>query len=136
MPQTTRPIEYTISLHAPQTQTVEIVMLVRNIATEIVDLALPVWRMGRYAILNPAGTLSRVRAQRPDGTLLPISKLDKTTWRVQTEGCSEIEVHYSVFANSLNDRTRHIDDTHAFSLRCDDLHVRAGSASRPTVRPD
>jgi predicted metalloprotease with PDZ domain len=117
MPQTTRficPIEYTVSLHAPQTQTVEIRMLVRNIASQSFDVALPVWRTGRYAILNQAGTVSRVRAQNLQGKMLPLSKLDKTTWRVQAEGCSEIEIQYSVHANSLGDRTRHVDDTHAF----------------------
>jgi len=114
MPQITRPIEYTVSLRSPQTQTVEIGMRVRNVASTFLDLALPVWRTGRYAVINPAGTVSRVRAQRPEGKALSISKLDKTTWRVQTEGCTEVEIRYSVYANSLADRTRHVDDTHAF----------------------
>lgn len=101
-------IEYTVVLTAPQTQTVEIRMVVRNITTPSLDVALPVWRAGRYAILNPAGTIDQVRST------LPISKIDKTTWRVQTEGRSEIEIRYNVYANSLGDRTRHVDDTHAF----------------------
>ena len=109
-----RPIEYTVSLPAPQTQTVEIRMVVRGVASPSIDLALPVWRTGRYSILNPAGTLNRVRAYQHSGAPLQISKLDKTTWRVLTEGQSEIEVRYSVYANSLGDRTRHVDDTHAF----------------------
>ena len=114
MPQITRPIEYIVSLHSPQTQTVEISMRVGNIASSFLDLALPVWRTGRYAVINPAGTVSRVVARRIDGKTLSISKLDKTTWRVQTEDCPEIEIRYSVYANSLADRTRHVDDTHAF----------------------
>jgi predicted metalloprotease with PDZ domain len=114
MPEIIRPIEYTVSLHAPQTQTVEICMRVRNITSQVLDLALPVWRTGRYAIINPAGTVNCVRAQSAAGKTLPISKLDKTTWRVQTNGAPEIEIRYSVYANSLSDRTRHVDDTHAF----------------------
>ena len=114
MPQIIRPIEYIVSLHAPQTQTVEICMRVRNVVSPTLDLALPVWRTGRYAVINPAGTVNCVRAQSTGGKTLPISKLDKTTWRVQTGGCPEIQIRYSVFANSLADRTRHVDDTHAF----------------------
>ena len=118
MPETNRPvarpIEYTVSLRAPQTQTVEITMRVRDIMSPVLDLALPVWRAGRYAVINPASTVNGVRAQSFTGKSLPISKLDKTTWRVQSGGCSEIEIHYSVYANSLADRTRHVDDTHAF----------------------
>jgi predicted metalloprotease with PDZ domain len=114
MPEIIRPIEYTVSLLAPQTQTVEICMRVRNITSQVLDLALPVWRTGRYAVINPAGTVNCVRAQSAAGKTLPISKLDKTTWRVQTDGSPEIEIRYSVYANSLADRTRHVDDTHAF----------------------
>ena len=114
MPQNIRSIEYAVTLHAPQTQNVDICMRVRHITTPSIDLALPVWRTGRYSILNPAGTVHRVRAQQTTGQALGISKLDKTTWRVDTEGCTEIEVRYTVYANSLGDRTRHVDDTHAF----------------------
>ena len=114
MPRIIRPIEYIVSLLSPQTQTLEICMRVRNVATPHLDFALPVWRTGRYAILNPAGTVSRVRAQDVAGSSLAISKLDKTRWRVETHGSSEIEVRYSVYCNSLSDRTRHVDDTHAF----------------------
>jgi predicted metalloprotease with PDZ domain len=113
-PSVVRPIEYTVSLRAPQTQTVEIRMRVREIASPVLDLALPVWRAGRYAVINPAGTVNGIRAQDTVGKTLPISKLDKTTWRVQTGGCTEIEIRYSIYANSLTDRTRHVDDTHAF----------------------
>ena len=114
MSQIIRPIEHTVSLESPQTQTFEVRMRVRDIQTACFELALPVWRTGRYAIINPAGTVSRVRATGTNGKTLSISKLDKTRWIVQTDGSSEVEICYSVYANSLSDRTRHVDDTHAF----------------------
>jgi predicted metalloprotease with PDZ domain len=109
-----RPIEYIVSLQSPQTQTLEICMRVRNVAAPGLNLALPVWRTGRYAVINPAGTVSRVRAQDMAGKSLPVSKLDKTQWHVETLGRSDVEIRYSVYCNSLSDRTRHVDDTHAF----------------------
>lgn len=109
-----RPIEYTVLLDAPQTQTFQISMRVRSVASRTMDVALPVWRQGRYAVLNPAASIRRVIATNESNRALSIRKIDKTTWRIETEGASEIIVHYSVFANSLNDRTRHVDDTHAF----------------------
>jgi predicted metalloprotease with PDZ domain len=108
------PIEYNVSLREPQTQTLSIRMVVRELSSPTFDVALPVWRPGKYSVLNPAGAVSNVRAQTTSGKTLPISKVDKTTWRVQTGGASEVEVSYTVYANSLNDRTRHVDDTHAF----------------------
>jgi len=109
-----RPIEYVVSLNAPQTQTFQVAMLVRNVSTPALQVALPVWRQGRYAVLNPAGTVRSVSATTTSGRKLTIHKTDKTTWKIATEGAPEIVIRYTVYANSLNDRTRHVDDTHAF----------------------
>lgn len=109
-----RPIEYTVFLNAPQTQTFQVAMLVRNVSTPALQVALPVWRQGRYAVLNPAGTVRSVTASTTSGRPLEIHKTDKTTWKITTEGTPEIVIRYTIYANSLNDRTRHVDDTHAF----------------------
>jgi predicted metalloprotease with PDZ domain len=109
-----RPIEYTVSLENPQTQTFQVTMLVRSVAARTLEVALPVWRQGRYGVLNPAGSVRSVRALTPSKRSLAIRKTDKTTWRIEAEGAPEILIEYTVFANSLNDRTRHVDDTHAF----------------------
>jgi predicted metalloprotease with PDZ domain len=109
-----RPIEYNVSLDAPQTQTFQVSMLVRSVASRMLEVALPVWRQGRYSVLNPAGSIRSVTASTPSKRSLAIRKTDKTTWRIEAEGAPEILIQYTVFANSLNDRTRHVDDTHAF----------------------
>jgi predicted metalloprotease with PDZ domain len=109
-----RPIEYIVSLDAPQTQTFTVTMLVRSVASRTLDVALPVWRQGKYAVINPAGSIRGVTALTASNRPLPIRKIDKTTWRIETEGAPEITIHYAVYANSLNDRTRHVDDTHAY----------------------
>ena len=115
------PIEYRVSFYSPQTQMVDIQMVIRKVAGPTLDVALPVWRPGRYEILNPAGGLRDVRAvQLPQrgmtsvGHPLPIVKTDKSTWQITTGGAEQIAVTYRVYANSLGDRTRHLDDTHAF----------------------
>jgi predicted metalloprotease with PDZ domain len=108
------PIEYTVSLNAPQTQMVDIGMVIRNLKQPTVDVAMPVWRPGRYEVLNPAGGVRNVRAETSGGRALPIVKTDKTTWQITTGGAEEVTVTYRVYANSLGDRTRHVDDTHAF----------------------
>ena len=89
-------------------------MLVRSVASRTLEVALPVWRQGRYSVLNPAGSIRSVSAYTPSKRPLAIRKTDKTTWRIEAEGAPEIFIQYTVFASSLNDRTRHVDDTHAF----------------------
>src|SRR5215471_12778751 len=108
------PIEYTVSLKAPQTQMLDIRMLIRGVGGPVLDVSMPVWRPGRYQILDPAGGVCEVKAAAGSGHSLPIVKADKTTWRITAGGAREITVSYRVLANSLGDRTRHVDDTHAF----------------------
>src|SRR5215470_16783427 len=108
------PIEYRVSLKAPQTQMADVCMVVREIKETSIDVALPVWRPGKYAVINPAGTIHGMQARDAAGTPLQAVKVDKTTWRIQTAGAPEVEITYRIYANSLADRTRHIDDTHAF----------------------
>ena len=55
-------VTYEVSFPAPQTQMVEISIRVPNVTGETLDLALPVWRPGRYDVLDPAGTVRQVRA--------------------------------------------------------------------------
>src|SRR4051812_23169059 len=89
-------------------------MKIRSVASKTLDVALPVWRQGKYTVLNPASTVRSVSASSESGRALPIAKTDKTTWRIEPGGAAEVIVTYTVYANSLNDRTRHVDDTHAF----------------------
>src|SRR5205085_4283279 len=79
------------------------------------EVCLPVWRPGRYALLEPATTVSGVRARSGKGKDLPCEKIDKSSWLVEpAEGDDDVIVDYRMYCNSLVDRTRHIDDTHAF----------------------
>src|SRR5262245_51710760 len=89
-------------------------MRVRNVTGPTLEVALPVWRQGKYVVINPASSVRSVTAMNSAGQPLSIVKVDKTTWRIQTGGSPEIVIQYTVYANSLNDRTRHADDTHAF----------------------
>ena len=89
-------------------------MRIRGVESGPLEVALPVWRQGKYAVINPASTIRSVAAENAAGKALAITKTDKTTWRIETNGAPEVVVSYTVYANSLNDRTRHVDDTHAF----------------------
>ncbi len=112
---TSPPVEYTVALPAPQTQMVEMAITVPQVHDDSLEFVLPVWRPGRYTILDPSSTLREVRASdAATGEGLPIEKVRKNAWRVTTRGAKTVRVDYRVYANSLGDRTRHVDDTHAF----------------------
>jgi predicted metalloprotease with PDZ domain len=107
-------VTYRVSLPAPQTQRVEIAVTLPTNGEEYVDLMLPVWRPGRYSVLDPVGTLRSFEATSGAGEVLPTTRTDKSTWRIETGGADTLRANYSVYANSLYDRTRHVDSTHAF----------------------
>ena len=109
------PVQYTVALPLPQTQMVEMAITVHDVSSDSLEFVLPTWRPGRYVILDPSATLREVRASNPDtAEALPIEKVRKNAWRVNSRGAASVRVDYRVYANSLGDRTRHVDDTHAF----------------------
>ncbi|MHC5003193.1 MAG: M61 family metallopeptidase [Planctomycetota bacterium] len=108
------PVEYTVRLDAPQTQMVGVSVRVSDVDEPELQLALPVWRPGRYQVLDPAGAVRDVTAASGDGRPLRVEKTGKSTWSIETAGADSVTVAYRLYANELGSRTRHVDDTHAF----------------------
>jgi len=108
-------VEYVVRLPEPQTQMVSMSMTLRSVQAPVIEVSLPAWRPGRYVILDPAGTVRDVVAKSGRGAPLICEKIDKGSWMVQrAEDDETVVVEYRVYANSIADRTRHVDDTHAF----------------------
>ncbi len=126
------PIEYRLDLTHAHTQMLDMTMRVPALGREAVELALPTWRPGRYEILDPSGTLREVQA-RGDGGTLAVRKTAKNRWLVEGVGGGPVEVRYRVYANSIGDRTRHVDDTHAFLSPSSCFLFVPGERDRPIV---
>jgi predicted metalloprotease with PDZ domain len=75
---------------------------------------MPVWRTGRYEILNFGKNVRQFVATNAQGKTLTFTKTDKSTWRINTQPGDTVKVSYEVYANALGERTLHIDDTHAY----------------------
>ncbi|ALO35369.1 peptidase M61 [Colwellia sp. MT41] len=81
---------------------------------EQVNFYLPTWRTGRYQTLNLANGIRDFIAKDSQGNVLSWRKIDKHTWQVSGSKNKKIHLNYQVYANQLAQRTRHIDDSHAF----------------------
>lgn len=77
-------------------------------------LQLPVWRTGRYQVLPLANGIRQLVATGTDGRVLPVRKLDKASWQIDKKAGEAVSVRYELYANELGQRTRHIDDSHAY----------------------
>ncbi len=116
------PVRYRIDLNQARQQLIGVTMELPGVApgTTHVDLHLPVWRPGLYQILDQAGTVRDVSATDARGQALEVGKTEKSTWRVRAGeaggglGEGTLRIAYTVWAGSLENRTRHADDTHAY----------------------
>lgn len=84
------------------------------VARAFVDLKLPVWTPGSYLVREYQRHVQDVAAHAPDGRALPVTKLDKATWRVDAREADGVVVTWRVYAYDLTVRSAHLDDTHAY----------------------
>ena len=103
-----------IALEQPQHHYAQITVNFDNFTTEQANFHLPTWRTGRYEIINLANGIREFTALDSQGNKLDWQKLDKDTWQVHGTLNKKVQISYQVYANQLGQRTRHIDDSHAF----------------------
>jgi predicted metalloprotease with PDZ domain len=109
-------IQYTLSMPRPSGHVFEVTLLFAGLPAgrEVLDVRLPVWRPGRYVVLDFAGGVLRFDSRTAEGSPLPWTKTDKSTWRIHTSGATNVRVAYDVYADEFDQRTRGLDDEHAF----------------------
>lgn len=103
-----------ISIVNPQHHYARVKIDFDKLSTDQANFHLPTWRTGRYEILNLANGIREFSAFDSKGNKLEWQKTDKDTWQVQNTRNKKITLSYQVYANQLGQRTRHIDDSHAF----------------------
>lgn len=106
-------IAYKISMPNPTDHYFHVQIDISGATREILDLRMPAWSPGRYLILNFARNVRDFSAKSPTGSL-PFYKIDKQTWRIETQGASHIAVQYRVYGNNLSGELSLLNDTQAF----------------------
>ncbi|MGE5314618.1 MAG: M61 family metallopeptidase [Acidobacteriota bacterium] len=107
---------YTLSMPKPANHLLEVEATFKNIPSSenVLDVLLPVWRPGRYLVLDLANGVQNFSAADEHGAPLPWKKSTKSSWRVETRGARALTVRYSVYANDFDMKTRGLDIDHAF----------------------
>jgi len=108
------PVVYTVHLERPQTQIVTIEMTISSVDTDTLPVSMPVWRPGKYVVLDNASDIRTLAAYDGADNALPVVKDGKSTWLITTNGAPTVRVVYDLYCNDISNRTRHVDDTHAF----------------------
>lgn len=95
-------IRYEIAWGAPNNHWLDVTMHVSGHAGETLDVRIPYWRPGRYVIQNYAKDIVWIAAATADGRGLESRKIDRNTWRVATDGESDIVLSYRQYADQLD----------------------------------
>lgn len=107
-------VDYQIKITDPDQHLADIQIKMTAEQAGAFSLKLPAWRSGKYQILDLANGVRRFEARLANGQAVPVEKTEKSTWLLQLPAAGDIVVSYQLYANELNQRTRHIDDTHAY----------------------
>ncbi len=107
-------ITYKLSMPDPANHILKVELNYSGIKENFIDFKLPVWRPGRYMILDFSSGVISFKAISPDSKELSWKKIDKSTWQVKTKSLNEVKIEYEVYANEFELRTRGLDKEHAF----------------------
>ena len=107
-------IAYAVELAEPQAHIYRVTVTVPTPLEEQQVFSLPTWVPGSYMVRDMAGHIVSMKAVGDD-VLLPVAKIDKSTWRVSTRGLSgELTMVYEVFAQDPSVRLAYLDNERAF----------------------
>lgn len=106
-------IHYTVTTPEPQTHYAEVKIQVKNWKEKTMEITMPSWTPGSYLMREFAKSVDDVIAQG-NGKDLPLKKIDKNTWKIQTKGIKDLTISYPVYCFELSVRTSFIDDSHAY----------------------
>ena len=94
-------IRYTFSAQNPSQQYIDLTLQFdSNQKEEIIQLAS--WRPGRYELGNFAKNVKGLKVFNENGKVLTATKIDKDSWKIETEKSSTIKVQYQFYAPDLN----------------------------------
>ena len=106
--------DYTFRITQPETRRIEVELSVETRGEPLLDVRLPVWTPGSYLVREHQRHVDGLHAIADDGSELPVSKVDKHTWRIASAGARTVRVAYRLHCFELTVRTNHVDATHAF----------------------
>lgn len=109
---------YQLSMTNPNTHyfEVEIEIPINNkllLGKKFVDIKMATWTPGSYLIREYAKNVEGFKAH--DGSKnVKFRKINKNTWRIETEGLETLKVKYFVYAFELTVRTSYLDSSHGY----------------------
>lgn len=103
------PVEYLVSIDAPQSHYVNVEVKITPKQAGEIELFLPVWTPGSYLVREYARNIDSVTASDSENKSLVCAKVSKNRWKVPTASTNPITIKYRVYSNELSVRTNFVD---------------------------
>ena len=117
-PQQAPDIAFTVSMPKPHTHMLDVEVRITHRAAEPAAkeqvLVMPVWTPGSYLIREFERHVQDFAASDAAGRPLHWEKINKDSWRIETNGARDWRATYRVYANELSVRTSEVNSEHAF----------------------
>jgi predicted metalloprotease with PDZ domain len=107
-------ISYHVNLAEARAHRVHVRMSIVNPPAGELAVSMPVWTPGSYLVREFARNVLDLSASDAAGASLPVVKVNKNTWTVDSGSAAVVHVDYELYANERSVRTNHADDSHAF----------------------
>jgi predicted metalloprotease with PDZ domain len=116
-------ISYELGMSRPSSHLFEVGLKVElggEGGAETLDFQMPRWSPGRYSVFDFAKNVQEFKATscapgaRCDaGQRLPVTRVDDSTWRVETRGQHRLDISYKVFGDDLSGTFSQLNERHA-----------------------
>ncbi|PRY07889.1 putative metalloprotease with PDZ domain [Pontibacter ummariensis] len=106
-------IKYNLSYSNPLTHFLHITITIPRNREQELYLQLPAWRPGRYELQHFAQKLRGVTATA-NGEKLPIRKVTKDRWLIETNGAETVAVNYDFYARQMDAGGSWLDETQLY----------------------
>jgi predicted metalloprotease with PDZ domain len=112
------PLTYRVSPVRPEAHLFAVELLIAEPTAASLTLAMPAWIPGSYMIRdfarNVVSLSAAQAAEEGHRASLPVTKLDKQSWRIDRIGAGAVTVRWRVYAWELTVRSAHLDRTHGY----------------------
>ena len=105
-------IDYVVRFPDRERNLVEVEATIPTGGAREVVLFMPVWTPGSYLVREFARNVQEIEA-RTGETSLPLEKITKNRWRVQTGGARQFTLRYRLYARELSVRTNFVESRFA-----------------------
>ncbi|MDG1724445.1 MAG: PDZ domain-containing protein [Bacteroidia bacterium] len=106
---TLKAINYSVRFPNVKSHYVSVDIVFNANGRDYVDFKVPVWTPGSYKIREFSSAFENVSAEN-----LKVSRLNKNTWRIFTNGKSQVNLSYDVYCFTVSVRQSYVDEYYAF----------------------